>query len=216
MILALDMSNVVIVSNSFNVSIFSQIWLIKNGIMNEDDFSKGYLFSPMAVQTESNDFSLLVVPERLQFTLRDLSEKAPDLIMSKVGKIVETLPHTPFKSVGLNFNWCADSETQPFDQFNHSLFWKEKSPLYEAFNQENARFGAYMSQDFMNFRLKLDIKPITRKTPDGTVELLQFAFNFHRDLEPESAKSQILDTLKSWSDAKKTASEIISKINSEV
>ena len=210
-------SNVVIVASQFNPSIFSQIWLIKSGILSEDDFGKECMFAPMVAQVHSREFNLVVVPDQLQFAPLRHPEKGRELVVSKVGKIVETLPHTPYIAAGLNFNWLIDPEEEGVGNFSRHLFYREDIDilLFPEFDVEDARFGGYLSRDILGCRLKLDIKPVTieQASKGEKQELLKFAFNFHRPLSENNKVEQILDHLRRWNEAYELASNIVNGVS---
>lgn len=210
----LDSTNAVIVAHQFNPSIISQMWLVRNGVAGEDDFGGGCIFTPVIVQVEARDFRLLVVPEQLQFAPKIDTEAVQALVESKVGAIVSALPHTPYRAVGINVNWHIMPEDEPFDGFVRRLFFREHSSLYSAFDQDDARFGSYLSKSMFGSRLKLDIKPIMVNTELGAHERLQLAFNFHRDVASENAVEEIVGHLAHWNEAGTYASNIVETLTS--
>src|SRR5262249_55230541 len=60
-------SSVVIVARNFNPSVTSQLWLARNGVVEEGDFLPGCIFTDLLVQVRTRRFSLLFTPEQLQF-----------------------------------------------------------------------------------------------------------------------------------------------------
>jgi hypothetical protein len=78
---------------------------VKHGILAEEDLIGGS-FSPMAVQVQSRQFFLLAVPDFNQFVPGPPESAAPrsigDLILVKLGGIVQALPYTPYTGVGIN------------------------------------------------------------------------------------------------------------------
>ena len=95
---------------------------------------------------------------------------------------------------------------------SRKLFFRADDPLCQAFNTEDARFGSYMSKDVIGCRLKLDVKPVTINLPEGTIERLQFAFNFHRELTENNGVDGIVDLLTKWDSAQKMAFDIVNSI----
>ena len=65
------------------------------GIVPEGGFGDDFAFTPMFSQVVTDRFSLLVIPERLQFTPKVPVEEQKPLIVEKVGAFVRALPHTP-------------------------------------------------------------------------------------------------------------------------
>ena len=206
-------ANVVLVARQFNPTIFSQTWLTRHGLVSEDDFSNGAesLFTPPVVQVRSREFVLLVLPEQLQFAPDAAVEDQGKLVLEKVGTIVTLLPETPYTAVGLNYHWHLVPERAHIARVCRALFFRT-NPLYECFDQDDARFGGYLSKDVFGGRLKLDIKPIRVGTPAEMEERLQLAFNFHADLSRENPVDQIREMLGSWDRAKDHARQIVSGV----
>jgi len=204
-------SNLVITAHQFNPSIFSQLWLVRNEIVREDEFSAGCLFSDQAVNVESEQFGLLVVPPQMQFVPKAPPDRQADLVSEKVGAIVRTLPHTPYNAIGLNFLWHVEPEHGDVAALTRKLFYDPDRRICQLFDAEDARFGAYFSKDMLGCRLKLDVTPITRQTQDERRELVQFAFNFHLDLPQEANQiiAAIDRQLRIWDDAAAEAARIV-------
>jgi hypothetical protein len=205
----LTTANVVITAHQFNPSILSQVWLIKNRIVAEDEFLAGCMFSDMVTQAVTREFFLAVVPQQLQFIPNQNSiERQADLVTQRVGSLVKALPHTPYEAVGLNFVWqtvLEDEEEVP--EFSKELFFVEHSALYEKFKCADAQFGAYMSKDRWGGRLKLDIKPIV--LPVSGEQRLQFLFNYHRDVGQSDPVSVIGETLAHWVEARQESGKMV-------
>lgn len=204
-------SNLVVIAHQFNPSILSQLWLVRNGILAEEEFREGCLFSDQIAKIEAADFSLLVVPPQLQFNSKVPAEQQAELVATKVGRIISALPHTPYRGVGLNFHWHIAPEDGDVHALARSLFCSRDRPLSAAFDTEDARFGAYFSKDILGCRLKLDVKPITHQSEEETKEYLLFTFNFHLDIpEQEEEPVEIIARhLQRWGRAKEEATRIL-------
>jgi hypothetical protein len=204
-------SNLVITAHQFNPSIFSQLWLLRNGIVREDEFSPGCLFSDQAVSVECEQFALLVLPPQMQFAPKVPAQSEAELVEQKVGAIVRALPHTPYSAIGLNFIWDLEPEDGDVGAMTRALFFNADRGICQVFDVEDARFGAYFSRDLFGCRLKLDVKPITRQRGDERRELVQFAFNFHLDVpqETDEAVAAIERQLGIWDDARDEAARIV-------
>lgn len=203
MSIQLGNSNAVITAHHFNPSIVNQIWLVDNGIVDRDEFKSGCLFSDMLSNVQTTAFSLFVSPDQLQFTPLGPRSQHARIVADKLGRLVELLPHTPFSALGLNFTWQFRPESEDLPSLSRRLFFDAERPLYSAFDEPNARFGGYFSKDALGARLKLDVKPMTTKRGDGDqVEFMQFAFNFHIEIESQdNAVSQVRQMLGRWEQA---------------
>jgi len=207
-------ANVVVVARQFNPSIITQYWLIKNRIFSEEEFSSECVFSPFIADIRTNQFDLLIVPERLQFTPKvENSEIEYSLIESKMGNIIKKLPHTPFIALGFNFIWNIDTEADQQTKVSRKLFFKNDSTLYKNFDTDDANFGSYMSRNILGCRLRLNIKPVRLLAEQRN--LLQCTFNFQLDLPDEEKHSVILRFLPNWTKAKEKSYEIVNCVMQE-
>ncbi|HEX4404524.1 MAG TPA: hypothetical protein VH560_06840 [Polyangia bacterium] len=198
--LSLFQWNAVVTANHFNPSILSQLWLVKTGVVREEEFVEGpgTIFSDGVVQVTTTRFALLVLPDQIQIAPVSAPKESAALVQERLGTVVRTLPHTPYTAVGINFVWHADPGEVPLRTITRKLF-SGTSDVYGYFSDGNSHFGAYLSKDVGLSRLKLDIKPISAQMPDGQiVERLQLGFNFHTDVEGDGPVEAIAKTLGEW------------------
>ena len=213
-------SNIVVVANTFNMSILNQKWLIDKNIFSIEDFNNGYTFSSVFAQVKSNDFLFTLFPERIQVAVKTEADDAVKLIISKISRIVKELPETPYSAVGFNYVYFAVPLDNDIKAFTRSLFFLPESPLCKNFNDQNARFGGYFSKDVLGSRLKLDVKPIivperSKVEDEVKTEKIQFSFNFHNDLADSNKPKAIVDFFKKWDDAKAFSKNIIESLRGE-
>ena len=205
-------SNAVIAARQFNPSIIGQIWLVRNGILKEDDFLPGCLYTDAVVQVKSREFDLMVIPQQCQFAPKVDRAQEQGLLVDKVGTIARSLPHTPYRAIGLNFTWHLIPKADDIHSILRGLFFKEDGPLHREFDIENARYGAYMSKDAWGGRLKLDVKPITVDSDEEKMEKIQFAFNFNMDVVgKEDPVACIEQVLQQWNNVHDESSRIVHK-----
>jgi len=208
-------NNIVIVAHNLNPSIFTQIWLVKNNIINENDFLSDSLFTSAVVSVNTNDLQLLVVPERIQLTFKN-KETQEKLINEVLRKIVNLLPHTPYSAIGFNFELILEPvDLKEFPKITKSIFVSDRNPLVTFFDNEDSRFGIVMTREVEKMRLNLNIRPVEKITESGKEEALKFIFNFNKNLEPESALETINAILNSWTIAKEMCDKIIKKMGAE-
>jgi hypothetical protein len=203
----------VVVAQQFNPSIFKQSWLVNNRILTSEDFLDGSFHSDFVVQVRSRQFHMLVLQDQLQFVpaieVPVIEQQA--LLVEKLGAIVQLLPHTPYRALGLNFSWHLTPAGGDIGVYSRRLFSRDDQPLYQHFREVNAHFGAYLSKDFACFRLRLDIKPIVVAVEGGQENRLQFGFNFHRDIGDGGAP-QIIDGLHYWDEVRQETERIIDSV----
>lgn len=213
-------ATVVIVAKQFNPSIFSQLWLVRNGIVSEDEFlPRDFVFSDAVAKVEGKSFGLLVVPPQLQFEPRVPEEQQSALVEEKVGGIVRALPHTPYAAVGLNFTYQLDPEDESFRDFSRRLFGVTGTHLFADFREvDDAVFGGYMSRNLEGCRLRLDAKPVSTTDEEGSRIRLQLAFNYQADIANDDSVSESDDSviaierhLRRWESLKQDAERIVTR-----
>jgi len=215
MSLELVNSTVVIVAKQFNPSITRDHWLIENGILRPEEFRNGCVFTDVMVQVRSDRFNLFIAPEQLQFTPLVPPVDQQELVEEKIGAIVQTLPHTPYTALGLNFHCRIIPENDTTEHLSRELFFIGGSPIFDEFNTDDAVFGSYLSKNFMDFRLKLDIKPVyvTDEESASSSMIMQFGFNFHLDIPRENSVEIIQNALQSWSVVREESLRIVDLAN---
>jgi hypothetical protein len=197
-------ANIVLVANELNVSIFNQLWLVRNGVLEEGDFGPGTVISPPAVVIPTPHFQLTFIADRVQVEFTDDLSGA-DAARIAVEKILQKLPHTPFVALGVNFVLGQGVHGKDsFAAWNQRLFMAPS--LAELPLGDRARFGAYFSFDEEGFRAKVDVKPVPAaqfsflsQTPFANdAEMMVSHVNFHRDLPRETAAQDAIQSLNQW------------------
>lgn len=204
-------SNVVVVANQFNPSVFSQLWLTKHGLATEEEVDgPDCVFTNVFAQVITPRYALVVTPNHLQLMVRPDVDEQQRLVQDKIGKVVELLPHTPFTAVGLNFRYHARPEKQSVHSLTRRLFFVESSPLHRAFDMPDARFGGYLSKDILDCRLRLEVKPIFSPFDEtsSSEDLLLFGFNFHHDISEIAREDPIKEATGKWNQALSEARSI--------
>jgi len=204
-------SNVVVVANQFNPSVFSQLWLTKHGLATEEEVGgEDCAFTNVFAQVITPRFALVVAPNLLQLMVRPGVEDQQKLVEEKIGKVVELLPHTPFSAVGLNFRYHAKPEKADVHSLTRGLFFVEHSPLHRAFDMPDAMFGGYLSKNVLGCRLRLDVKPVFAPLEEGSPpeDLLLLGFNFHHDLSQTTGGDAIRTAVAKWNEALSEAQRI--------
>lgn len=201
-------ASVVVVARQFNPSVFSQLWLVRHGLVGEDAFRDGCIFSDALAQVNTDDFNLLVVPPRAQFIANVPEEAQQRLIVEKMSQLVRALPETPYRAVGFNMKWKVTANGDSVAEMSRRLAFVPNSPMHSLFDTQDARFGSILSKDSFGCRLNLTVKPEVADGEEG--EFLVFAFNYHRDIRPEDeAIPIIVKTLEQWDNAREEASTIV-------
>lgn len=198
---------VVILARQFNPSVITQLWLSRQGILDENGtYKPESILTTNLVQITTDEFVLVVTPDQLQFVPVVPVERQEAIIRDKVGKLVRSLPHIPYRAVGLNFNWHLTPPDGTVSEVTRELFARCQDGIYTHFRDKNSRFGAYLSKDYGHFRLKLDVKPINLETEGQKEDRVQFTFNFHYDISAcENAETDVCNRLDQWNDVREEA-----------
>ena len=177
---------------------------VHNGIFSPEEILADSIFVPGLTNLSTQECNLIITPNQFQFNVKsDDSTTSCKCITERLMRIVEKVSGAgiQMKAIGLNFIWKIFEENIGVPQFSKRLFYLPSSHLHQVFDVKDARFGTYVSKNFLQSRLKLDIKPVIS---DGTGEPNEFilaAFNFHRDLTVDNSEQltvELLEQLKSW------------------
>jgi len=189
--------NVILAAKVLNPSIIRESWLLREGLLQEEDLQPGFVFSEQAVSVPTKSYLLTVVPNQLAFAPadRDIGRRVVGAVLVP---FVEKLRHTPFTAVGLNYVWHIDPEPETVSVVTQRLFLPPAFPLASEFPLPDAHFGIYMSKTVLEFRLRLDMKPLLRAL-DGR-HVVQLAFNFHRELSGEDTSRGVIEALRRWNE----------------
>lgn len=210
----------VVTAQSFNPSIFSQVWLVREVGVDEKCFTGTTVVSPQAAQHELGNMQILVIPARLQVTVKPGDDDAASAAAELVTKVVEKLPHTPFQAVGMNFDYLLMfASTEEFVAKDRALFLTQTTPLKGFFDQPDARYGGYYSRNVGDVRLKLDIKPRDPSGEVGIGEHLMLNFNFHLALSNGADRpswQRVADTLGRWAEFRDLTKQLLADIESSV
>jgi len=206
-------ASAVLLASDFNISIFKPLWLTSNDILQEDDFGEGTLISPAAIQVPSRSFDLLIMPNRLQMVLKRPTQESQAELLRVIGGVAKTLPHVPYTGIGLNFGYLVPApDGTDFFAWSTAKFSASWASLVVSPHDTAARFGSYLSYDFMAMRLKIDIKP-TRQQESSDLMLAEF--NYHLDLKQPGATDQVLEALQKWRAAIKHTFEVVNLLEAQ-
>lgn len=163
--------NIVLIGDFKPVS-FDKLSFIKSGFLAEEDFLDSSIFLPDLTIIDTPSFIIEINSDRfsLNFKLVD--------IKIDFEKFKSLLSNSKIIAFGFNFKRAVFlnqlSDTKKF-------FYFEKNVLNNFFDSDNTAYGYYISKDYEDSRLKLDIKPVQLQKVNENVVLnaLDFSFNFH-------------------------------------
>ena len=204
---SLTVKNIVLIGE-FQPSKFDKYYFLKNNIFEEHEISEESLFTSDFTIVTAKGFNLTIVANQL--VLNEIEPKVENTMADLVTKILSTSSFLG-SGFGINLHWYLFSGDKT-NEVAKKYFYNENSVLNTFFNEENVSYGTYLSKDFGNSRLKLDIKPATVVTIDSQIEqkIISFGFNFHTDLKGEDFKSNIFKSLSEFKDYINETIKIIS------
>lgn len=192
---------IIILTQNFNPAIINRYWLVSQKVIADNLILEDSIFAPQFTQVVTSFFNLIALPHQIQITTTldaDIAKYCLT-ILSKLDGIF-------FQAIGFNFDWALEEEGVTIEEFSKKYFFNKNSTIQNDFYSLNARFGSFMSKEFKNSRLQLDIKPGSLKN-DPSKELMLFAFNCHIDLD--NNRELLLSSLRDYNDYKLEAERII-------
>ncbi len=205
--ISLTVKNIVLIGE-FQPSKFDKYYFLKNNIFEESEISDESVFSSDYTVVVARGFNLTIVQN--QIVLTEYEPKFEDTMADLMSKIVSTSSFIG-SGFGINLHWYIFSGDNT-NLLVKKYFYNEKSELNNFFNDENVSYGTYLSKDYGNSRLKLDIKPATVVRIDSESEqrIISLAFNFHTDLNNENYREEILKSLSEINDYMNETKKIVS------
>lgn len=160
-------ANIVILASNYNPSIVSKEWLYQKGIFTET--VRNFVHTPVFALIESEDFGLVIDEERLQITVRKVTQDNLNALTSIAEKFVDILPETPYKGIGLNYRYTSPREGYDLHTIlspNDAKLSELLSPTYEL--------GATVVFEFERFIVTFTVSPSLVKE-----QQIRMRFNFH-------------------------------------
>ncbi len=205
--------NIVIVVNYIDPSIFSEKWYIKNGIFGVDDILDGKNVIAQEVSlVYSKNMYVQITHNQIAIFLQNF-EYNEDVI-SKVKEIIEKIFKNNESSVivacGINHNFETE-EVDNTEAITKKLQFSQSLKLHQLLAGDNMRFGSYISKDFLNTRLRIDIKPFYSLQNIGK-EQLKVNFNYHKAISNDKKMEELSEIVVNWKAIKENSSATVASI----
>ena len=112
-------------------------------------------------------------------------------------------------AAGVNFHFYKFSKGDT-QNLSKKYFYNENNLINKFFDGDDVNYGYYISKNFDDARLKLDIKPATVQNLESNVseKLIQFQFNFHVDFQTNS-KDKLFSVIENYERYYEEAKKII-------
>jgi len=160
-------ANVVILASNYNPSIVSKEWLYQKDIFTET--VKNFVHTPVFALVESEDFSLMVDEQRLQLTVKKVTQDNLNTSGDITEKFVDALPETPYKAVGLNYYY-----TFPRERCDLSTILSTKNAKLSDLFSSTYELGATIVFELDKFVVTCTVSPSL-----GKEQQIRMRFNFH-------------------------------------
>lgn len=186
MIKAMSATVVLIPGQQVNTAQFSQLWFVENKIVASTDFaSAGSIFLPVVTNVVSPKFDLLVMPNRVQLTLKGSADESNDVLTGAFRRFLDACGIS-FSSIGLNFNSVIAATEGSTAPAARRLFLSNSNPLSKIFRSDESSAGLYVTKPIDGGRMQIDIKPgsesVDGNLTPGLPQVLIAATNYHFDV----------------------------------
>lgn len=202
--------NIVLVGK-FNPASFDKYFFIKNEILKEEEILTGSIFGALGgMQLVSNKYNIIISINQIIISATN-PEKDDDEIEATIISLIKGAKKVNVVALGMNFHWHIEDSEKSMEIISKEFFYNDKLDLFtKFFNSEDALFGAYASINYMDSRLKLDIKPNNIIDNASKKNVMNFAFNFHFDIVNRDDNSELIKYLSDYNAYKEKSEEIIS------
>ena len=173
--------SVVILAQSHNPTIISPDWVRSKLSINEKE--QNFVHTPPFSLFDSASFLLTVDPDRWELVSKTLDHAHLLLCGQAAGAYFQTLPHIPYKKLGLNYIWAYSPSLKGEHLPRVSLKIDEVDPN-EIFGTKSLRCGGTVEADFKDYILKLTIQYENDKT-------LVFNYNFSHDIQTWNTRRRV-------------------------
>lgn len=188
----LTQTNIVVLAKNHNPTIVSKEWLIQNKIIEDQILNFSHV--PVFSLIETDNFNLVVDPDRLQLSIKKISPANLKTLPQIILKYINQLPETPYTAIGFNYSYNIEIDQK---SLKNALLINEKK-LIETFSK-NYSLGVIVKFLWMGFTMTTTFRPINNREIRGD-------FNFHF---ASNKKAAITKKLSEHPKTKKTAEKIL-------
>jgi hypothetical protein len=163
-------ANIVILASNYNPSIVSKEWLSRKEVFTGT--VSNFLHTPVFALAENDNFNITVDEGRFQVIAKKVTSENLSAIYTIAEKFVNVLPETPYKAIGINYQYAIPSDKYSLETIlspDHTKISKLLSSEYEI--------GATLRFGYGKFIVTLTIQPSSSKQTQYSMN-----FNFHSDI----------------------------------
>lgn len=163
-------ANIVILASNYNPSIVSKEWLYQRGIFTES--VENFVHTPIFALVENASFGLIVDEQRLQLTIKRVTQDNLTAASGICQRFVDVLPETPYKAVGLNYHYSVTEKGCDL----RTLLTPKPTRLKAVFSHDY-KLGVTVAFRFEGFIATFVVSPSLVKE-----QAVKIAFNFHANV----------------------------------
>jgi hypothetical protein len=213
--------NIVIVSaTDINTSVMGEKWFIQKNFLSADEIIDGKtIITPVYTVIHSKDFRIQVLNNQIAIFIEKLENDSEltGKAISLARKIIESKALNSVMSMGTNFSYITD-RMENIEEMTTKLSFNPSNKFHQHIKgNDKKRFGSYTSFDFLDARLRIDIKPeysIESKIEYSEVLIAQF--NFHKNFNEENSTIEAFDFLENFEAFKNYSDETVDIINETI
>ena len=186
--------NIVVIGKNFRPNIFSDYWLIKHKIVDENSFTGPKVATDEIATLSAGPFDLLVTPDRVQLILR--SGHAYSELEEPLKNILGACDGYSYVAIGLTHAWILTPDgSGDIGDFTRTNF-RGTSKFAEATSaghESVASWGMIVNRPWRKWMMKTKAEPAFKNAvPSTAPEALLVDFNFNR---PIQSSSEAIDSL---------------------
>ena len=163
-------ANIVILASNYNPSIVSKEWLFQKKIFTE--VIGNFVHTPPFSLVENENFHLTIDEGRFQIAVKKVTLDRLNAMTKIAESFVETLPETPYKAIGANYQYDVPSEQCDLN----TIISPNGERIRELFATD-FELGATIRFQFQDF-----ITTVTMQPSLGRQRQFRIGFNFHSDI----------------------------------
>jgi hypothetical protein len=205
-------SSVVIIGRDVNQSIFSPVWLFKQGILLEEEITpEKSIFVAGLTRVETSVFEFMVLPDRIQLKFSTSTEESVAVLTRVILGATRTLPHTPFTAIGMNFEHkLVPTDANGFAEWNRKMLacpWA----VSQVKGEPRDRFGCSFAYDaYGGARMRVRVAVLAQPAQAAPAlptesNIVPYAVNLHcnlhRDLQGTDSLKEMPRMLSFWKQA---------------
>ncbi len=195
-------ANIIILAKNHNPSIISKEWLSQKNIIADNFINFTHTPAFSIVETES--FSLVVDPDRLQLAVKGDIQNNIDALEQSILTYVQALPEVPYTAIGFNFLYNIEARKDIIKEILH--------PPDEIFNKlfsENYQLGGIIKFNSDGFLVTINLQP---NINNNEYNEIRADVNFNYLLVDSSKTSDIIEK---HNQMKETSGNILERLFSE-